>query len=155
MNKCIQKTKISKWMTKGKTTVIQKDHLKGTAPNNYRPITCLPMMWKIQTAKIREIYNSLISRRIFSEEQKGWRKRNRGTEELLCIDQYILIDSRKRRKNLVMAWIDYKMTYDMIPKSSILHCLKRYRIPDQVIQFIEKTMEIWIVESTIGRKSFA
>ena len=29
-----------------------KDPLKGTAPNNYRPMTCLPMMWKILTAQI-------------------------------------------------------------------------------------------------------
>ena len=41
-------------MTKGKTTLIQKDPSKGTAPNNYRPITYLPMMWKILTAQIRE-----------------------------------------------------------------------------------------------------
>ena len=30
-------------MTKGKTI-----------PINYRPITCLPMMWKIMTAQMRE-----------------------------------------------------------------------------------------------------
>ena len=47
MNKCIQKTEIPKWMTKGKTTLIQKDLLKGTTPTNYRLITCLLMMWKI------------------------------------------------------------------------------------------------------------
>ena len=41
-------------MTKGKTTLTQKDPSKGTAPNNHRPITCLPMMWKILTAQIRE-----------------------------------------------------------------------------------------------------
>ena len=47
----------------------RKDHidperiLKGTAPNNSRPITCLPMMLQILTAQIKEdIYNSLIER---------------------------------------------------------------------------------------------
>ena len=39
---------------------------------NYWPITCLPVIWKILTEKIRElIYDSLISRRLFSKEQKG------------------------------------------------------------------------------------
>ena len=38
-------------MTKEKTTLIQKDPNKGTAANNYRPITCLPMIWKILTAQ--------------------------------------------------------------------------------------------------------
>ena len=43
----------------------RKDYinLKGPAPNNYRPIACLPMMCEILTAQIREnIYYSLTSR---------------------------------------------------------------------------------------------
>ena len=49
-------------MTKEKTSWIQKDPSKGTVPNNYGPITCLPMMRKISTAEIREeIYYSLTS----------------------------------------------------------------------------------------------
>ena len=111
MNKCIQKIEIPEWMTKGKTTLIQKDSDKGTAPNNYRPIRCLPMMWKILIAQIREkIYDSLISRGIFPEEQKGCHKRTRSTKELLYIDQHILNESKTRRKNLAMASIDNKQS---------------------------------------------
>ena len=47
MNRCLQGAQVPEWMTKGKTTLIQKDPSKGTALNNYRPITSLPMMWKI------------------------------------------------------------------------------------------------------------
>ena len=54
MNRCLQDTQVPDLMTKGKTTLIQKNPSKGTAPNNYRPITCLPMMWKILTTQIRE-----------------------------------------------------------------------------------------------------
>ena len=46
MNRCLQGAQVPEWMIKGKTTLIQKDPSKGTAPNNYRPITDLPMMWK-------------------------------------------------------------------------------------------------------------
>ena len=67
------------------------------------------MMWKILTAQIKkEIYNSLTSRGLFPDEQKGGCKGSRGTAELLYIDQHILNESRTRRKNLAMAWIDYK-----------------------------------------------
>ena len=91
-------------MTKGKTTLIQKDPSKGTAPNTYRPITCLPMMWKILTAQIREKnYYSLTSRGLFPDEQKECRKGSRGTVELLFIDQHILNESKTRQKNLAMA----------------------------------------------------
>ena len=116
-------------MTKGKTTLIQKDLSKGTAPNNYRPITCLPMMWKILTAQIREeIYYSLTSRGLFPDEQKGCRKGSRSTTELLYIDQHILNETENRRKNLVMAWIDYNRAYDMVPQSWIINCFKIYEL---------------------------
>ena len=85
-------------MIKGNTTLIQKDPLKGTAPNNYRPITYLPIMWKISTVQIREeIYCSLTSCRLFPEEQKGFRKGYRGAEELLYIDKHIVNQSKTRR----------------------------------------------------------
>ena len=45
------------WMTKGQTVLIQKDKSKGTFASNYRPITCLPLCWKILTALLTdEIY---------------------------------------------------------------------------------------------------
>ena len=54
-----------------------------------------------------------------------------------------------------MAWIDYKKAYYMVPKSWILHCLKMYKMPEQVIQFIDKTMDTWKVELTSKEKSLA
>ena len=103
MNKCLQGTHVPEWMTKGKATLIQKYPLKGTTPNNYRPITYLTMMWKILTAQIREeIYYSLTSRVLFPEEQKGCHKGSRSTAELLYIDQHILNESKTRRKNLAI-----------------------------------------------------
>ena len=44
-----------------KTTLTQKDHQKETV-QTIGAITCLPIMWKILTAQIKEeIYNSFIS----------------------------------------------------------------------------------------------
>ena len=54
-----------------------------------------------------------------------------------------------------MTWIDNKYAYDMVPQSWILHSLKMYKMPDQVVQFIEKTMQTWRVELTTGGKHFA
>ena len=70
---------------------------------------CLSMMWKILIAQINEeIYNSLIIRGLFPEEQKGCQKWTRGTGKLLYIDLDILKDSKTRRK---------KLAYDMILQS--------------------------------------
>ena len=143
-------------MTKRKTTLIQKDPPHRTAPNNYRSITCLLMTWNIPTTQIREQINySLISRGIFPDEHKRRCKRTRSTEELLYINQHILNESKTGRKNLAMAWNDYKKVYDMIPQRWILHCFKVYKIPDQIIQFIENTMQTWRVELTAGGQRLA
>ena len=143
-------------MTKGRVTLIQKDPNKGTAENNYRHITCLPMMWKIFTAQIREeIYYSLTIRGLFPDEQKGCRKGSRGTAELLYINQHILNESNTRRKNIALAWIDYNKAYDMVLHSWIINSLKMYKISDEVINFIDKTMKTWRVELTAGGRRLA
>ena len=140
-------------MTKGNTTWIQKDPLKVTAPNNYRPIMFLSIMWKILTRQIRkEMYYSLISCRLFLAEKKWCLK---GTRELLWIDQHILNESKTRRKNLAMARINNKKANENVPQNLIFHCLKVYKIIKEVIQFTEKTMEIWRVELRAGGKSLA
>ena len=117
----------------GNAPLIQKDPSKWTVPNNYRTITCLLMMWKILTAHVREeIYYSLTSRRLFPDEQKGCHKGSRGTAELLYIDPNILNESKNRRKNLAMAWIDYKKAYDMVPQTWIINCPKMYKISHEI-----------------------
>ena len=51
---------IPNWMTVCKTVLCQKDPSKGNAVDNYRPISCLPLMWKLMTGTIAEsIYNFL------------------------------------------------------------------------------------------------
>ena len=142
MNRCLQDAQVTDWMTKGKTTLIQKDPSKGTAPNNYRPITYLLIMWKILTAQIRvEIYYSLIIRGLFPDEQKGCHKGARGTAELLYRDQHILNEHKNGWKNLAMTWIDNKKAYDMVLQSWIINCLKMYKISNEIINFIEKKHE--------------
>ena len=41
----------------------------------------------------------------------------------------------------------------MVPQSWILHCLEIYQIPDQIVQFIENTMQTWRVELIAGGQS--
>ena len=43
----------------------------------------------------------------------------------------------------------------MVPQSWIINCLKMYKISNETIYFIEKTMKNWRVELTAGGKSLA
>ena len=72
---CLSAGDVPVWMTKGRTSLILKDKNKGNIVTNFRPITCLPMVWKLLTGIISEkIYYHLESKHLLPEEQKGCRK---------------------------------------------------------------------------------
>ena len=57
---CIQTGNVPNWMVESWTVLIQKDERKGNAVGNYRPITCLNLLWKLLTGIINEkVYNYL------------------------------------------------------------------------------------------------
>ena len=140
---------LPEWMTTGKTFLCLKDPAKGNAVENFRPITCLPLMWKLMTGIISEnLYSFLESEGSLPEEQKGCRKNSRGTKDQLLIDKAILKDCKRRHTNLAMAWIDYKKAYDMVPHSWIVECMDLFGVAGNIKCFIENSMSNWKTELT-------
>ena len=75
---------VPEWMTLGKTILYLKDPAKGNVVDNYRPISCLPLMWKLLTGVVSEsMYNFLDKNNLLPEEQKGCREGSRGTKDQL------------------------------------------------------------------------
>ena len=103
------------WLTRGTTSLLQKDKSKRNVANNYRPISCLPLMWKLTGVIADQIHAHLDHEKLFPEKQKGCKKGSRGTNDLLYIDTAVIKEVKSRNKNLAMASIDYKNTYDMVP----------------------------------------
>ena len=57
---CVYHRNVPEWMVRGRTVLIQKDTAKGAQASNYRPIACLPMMWKLLTGVMGEkLYHHL------------------------------------------------------------------------------------------------
>ena len=118
LKECLDSRFVPSWLTRGRTSLLQKDQGKGNVASNYRPITCLPLMWKLLTGVIADqIYAHLDQEKLLREKQKGCRKGSRGTNDLLYIDRAVIKEVNSRNKNLAMAWIDYKKAYDMVPHS--------------------------------------
>ena len=70
-------------LTTGRTSLLQKDNSKGNAASNYRPITFLPLMWKLLMGIIAdEIYAHLDQEKLLPEEQKVCMKGSRATNDL-------------------------------------------------------------------------
>ena len=92
------------WLTKGITYLLPKSE-DTKHPQNYRLITCLPTMYEILTSIVAE--------------QKGcWRESYGGRDQLL-INKMVVEEVKLRKKNLSMAWIDYRKAFDSVPYSWI------------------------------------
>ena len=124
--------------------MLQKDKGKVNVGSDYRPITCLPLMWKLLTGVIADqIYAHLDQEKLLPEEQKGCRKVSRGTNDLLFIDRAVIKEVKSRNKNLAMAWIDYNKAYDMIPHSWIIECLDLFGVAENIKILLVSSMEKW------------
>ena len=71
---------------------------------NFRPISCLPLMWNLLTGMLSEqLYEHLDTKELLLPEQKGCHKKSRGTKDQLLIDRMVLKDCKRRHTNLALA----------------------------------------------------
>ena len=90
-----------------------------------------------------DVYWSLDEMDLLPEEQKGAQK---GTHDLLFIEKMILQSARNGKKNLFMAWIDYRKAYDMLPHCWIKQCLDLFGVALNVKNLLFKSIEQWRTE---------
>ena len=118
--------------------MFQKDKRKGNVASNYRPITCLLLMWKLLAGVISDqIYAHLDKEKLLPDGQNGCRKDSRWTNDLLYIDGAVI---KSRSKNIAMAWIDYKTAYDMLPHSWITEFLDLFEAAESIKSLLVNSM---------------
>ena len=144
LQSCITRGEVPDWMTTGRNVLLLKDKSKGNEVSNYRPITCLPLIWKLITGIVAdEIYNHLEENDLLPEEQKGCRRNSRGTEDQLFIDKTVMKNCRRRKVGLSMVWIDYQKAYDMVPHSWIKKSIEMCGVADNISHLLFKSTESW------------
>ena len=156
LNAVLSTVCVPQWMTAGRTVLCMKDPGKVNAVDNYRPISCLPVMWKVFSGMLaQEIYEHLEDKNLFPHEQKGCKKKSRGTKDQLLIDKTILRDCKNRKVNLAVAWIDYRKAYDMTPHSCVLECMRLTGVSENIMQMVENSMQNWKTMLTFAGKELA
>ena len=142
LKECLESGFVPIWLTRGRTSLVQKDKSKDNVASNYRPITCLPLMWKLLTGVIAgQIYAHLDQEKLLPEEQKGCRKGSRGTNNLLYVDRAVIKEVKSRNKKLAMAWIDYKKGCNMVPHSWIIECLDLFGEAENIKSLLVNNMD--------------
>ena len=91
LNESLDNRFVPSWLTNGRTSLLQKAKSKSNVASTYRPIICLPLMWKLMNRAIADhIYAHLDQEKLLPEEQKGGRKGCRGTNDLLYTDRAVI-----------------------------------------------------------------
>ncbi|CAK1604623.1 unnamed protein product [Parnassius mnemosyne] len=129
--------------TTGITHLVPKDR-DTIDPSKYRPITCLPTIYKTLTSILSaRITRHLNSNQVMSRAQNGCQGGGRGTKEPLLIDAVIGKVVKRNRRNLSAAWIDYKKAFDSVPHTWLKRVLELYKVDFTVRDFLGQCMEQW------------
>ena len=91
--------------------------------------------------QLNKLYEHLENQDLLSEEQKGCRRRSRGTKDQLLIDNGVIKNSKRRRTNLNMAWIGFRKAYDMVPHSWMIESLKLVVAAKNTVNLLKETMK--------------
>ena len=150
LKECLDSGLVPSWLIKGKTALLQKNKSKGNITSNYRPITCLSLMWKLSSGVIADqIYEYLDQQKLLPEEQKGCRTRSRGINDLVYTGRAVIREVKSGGKKLAMACIDYKKAC-MVPHSCIKECLDLFGLAENTKTLLVNTMEKWRVMLCAG-----
>ena len=135
--------KCPEWLTQGLTFLIPKSNDTNEA-KNYRPITCLPTMYKTLTSIITDrTYLHLEDNRLLPNEQKGCKRGSYGCKDQLLVNKTIMEDCKTRKKNLTTSWIDYRKAFDSVPHSWIIKTLELYKVSPEIVNFMKVNMKNW------------
>jgi len=100
-NKLIEEDQIPECLTAGVTFLIAKNE-KTDNPKNYRPVTCLPTIYKLLTSIMsRPMQKYMQDENLMPKEQKGCCRGSKGCKDQLLISKAILQECKRRKKNCV------------------------------------------------------
>ena len=106
---------------------------------------------KILTSVISNaIYDHLSDKGLIPWEQKGCKRKSRGTKDQLLIDKMIMKHAKRKQRNLRMTWIDYEKIYDSVPHSWILRSMGLVGVATNITLFMEKAVKMCNTTLTIN-----
>ena len=147
------------WETLGRTVLISRKGKTLEKAEHFRPITCLSVIYKIQTAIINNILRDHIFRNnIWPFEQLGTLEGTLGAKEAILFDRYIAKEVKLYRRNLTVAWTDVKKAYDSLYQDQefIIQILEYLKVPGWIITWLRKALSTWktILQVSKGKKRY-
>jgi hypothetical protein len=108
-------------------------------PQQLRPITCLPNLYKVVSKVVTDMLtNTCEINEILSPSQMGTRRACQGAKELALLNKNINI---KYNNRLFTSWIDIQKAFDSVRHEYLIDCLQKLKIDDNVIHFVKRVLE--------------
>ena len=107
-----------------------------TLPQNYRPISLLPVGYKVLATLIHQrLLDSGIDDKIWFS-QYGFRPKRGCGDALMIIRRMIDVAYESKHEGLMMVFLDWAKAFDRIKHDSLLHALRRFGIPQKIVDVI-------------------
>lgn len=146
-----QEQPIPDWFVEGRTVLLPKNG-DLSDPKNFRPITCLNACYKLFTRILYlRILNTVNPVFLNVYEQRGSKKGVAGCKENLLIDRSITQDSVQYKRNLSMAWIDYRKAFDTTSHELIVRVMECLAIDDHIVRCIKQLMPLWKTRFSLSK----
>ena len=134
---------IPEWFTLGRTVLLPKTNNLNEV-SDYRPITCLNTIYKIYTGVIANFMKDHAMRNnLWDDGQLGAREGVLGTIDQLLVDECIMQQVRDKKRNIAVAYYDYKKAYDMVHHDWMIRVYKWMGVPDKVCNVLNALMRLW------------
>ena len=149
--KIIEDTETPEEWSKVAVTLIHKGGNKSKKKiENYRPIAVTNNINNIFCGILKEkIGNIIEENNIIGEEQNGFRKDRRGTENLFILNE-LIEKAKKENKEYVCAFLDIEKAYDTVSREALWAILRKIGIQENIIKVIEKLYKNTMADFTLG-----
>ena len=140
INMC-KEGKCPDWETLGRAILIGKKGKSMDTAENFRPITCLSVICKIQSALVNiKLGEHIFENTIWPFEQLETLEGTLGENEAILFDRYIVRETRLYKRNLSVAWIDVRKANDSLFQEFIIKILQFIRVPEWITAWLKMAM---------------
>ncbi|KIH46084.1 reverse transcriptase [Ancylostoma duodenale] len=132
------------WLCQGRVVLIPKELKRGQStrgPGDYRPIACLNTCYKILTASMSAQVLRTIGDR-FPQEQIALRKGVWGCTHAQILDQTVVKDALRHKKELHMLWVDLTKAFDSLSHGAIRWTIKQWGVPSDLRRLLSTIMSM-------------
>ena len=132
---------------RGRTVLIPKVEVAAER-GQFRPITCLNGGCKAMTGALTVILHRAVGT-LLPEEQRAGVQGRRGCLDALVVDMTLAKEAKLYEQDLSVAWIDFRMAFNVVPHTWSTVCLEMFQAPEIVRRGLAKVMGKWVTNLEI------